>query len=80
MDTVITPEEFQQVFKLDDWNDVVIVGKGNNIKHYMNGRLILDFTDNVPELALLEGVLALQLHAGKPMWAEFKNIRVRELK
>jgi hypothetical protein len=42
--------------------------------------LILDFTDNEPSLALLEGVLALQLHAGKPMWAEFKNIRIRELK
>ncbi|MFN7334264.1 MAG: DUF1080 domain-containing protein, partial [bacterium] len=45
-----------------------------------NNRLILDFTDNDPSLALLDGVLALQLHAGKPMWAEFKNIRIRELK
>jgi hypothetical protein len=42
--------------------------------------LILDFTDNDPQLALHEGVLAVQLHAGKPMWAEFKNIRLKELK
>ena len=35
--------------------------------------------DNDPDLALREGVLALQLHAGKPMWAEFKNIKLREL-
>jgi hypothetical protein len=41
--------------------------------------LILDFTDNDPELALKEGILALQLHAGKPMWAEFKNIKLRDL-
>ena len=40
-------------------------------------RLILDCTDNHPELALREGVLALQLHAGKPMWAEYKNIRLK---
>ena len=69
---------YEKLFKLDDWNDVVIVAKGNHIQHYMNGQLVLDFQDD-PELALLEGVLALQLHAGKPMWVEFKNIRIREL-
>lgn len=69
-----------KLFRLDDWNDVVIIARGNHIQHYMNGRLILDFTDEHPELALRDGVLALQLHAGKPMWAEFKNIRIREFK
>jgi hypothetical protein len=78
--TLIDQAGFEKLFKLDDWNDVVIIGRGNQIKHYLNNRLILDFTDNEPSLALLEGVLALQLHAGKPMWAEFKNIRIRELK
>lgn len=71
---------FKALFKLDDWNDVVIIAKGNHIQHYLNNRLILDFTDNHPELALSEGILALQLHAGKPMWAEFKNIRIRDIK
>ncbi len=71
---------FKKLFKLDDWNDVVIIARGNHIQHYLNNTLILDFTDNHPELALKEGVLALQLHAGKPMWAEFKNIRIREIK
>jgi hypothetical protein len=77
--TLITAEEYEKLFKLDDWNDVVIIGKGSNLKHYLNGQLILDCTDNHPELALREGVLALQLHAGKPMWAEYKNIRIREI-
>ena len=27
-----------------------------------------------------DGILALQLHAGAPMWTEFKNIRFREIK
>lgn len=77
---LVDQEGWKKLFKLNDWNDVVIVAKGNNIKHYMNGKLILDFTDNHPELALKEGIIALQLHAGKPMWAEFKNIRIKELK
>jgi 3-keto-disaccharide hydrolase len=71
---------FEKLFKLDDWNDAIIVAKGNHIQHYLNGTLVIDFTDNDPMLALREGILALQLHAGKPMWVEFKNIRVRELK
>lgn len=71
---------YKKLFKLDDWNDVVIIAKGNHIQHYLNNTLLIDFTDNHPELALTEGILALQLHAGKPMWAEFKNIRIREIK
>jgi Domain of Unknown Function (DUF1080) len=67
---------FTELMKVDDWNDVVIIAKGNHIQHYLNGKLVLDFTDNHPEQALSEGILALQLHAGKPMWAEFKNIRL----
>ena len=70
---------FEKLLKLDDWNDVVIIAHGNQIVHYLNGRLILDFTDNDPQRALKEGILALQLHAGKPMWVEFKNIRLREI-
>ncbi|MGN6544169.1 MAG: 3-keto-disaccharide hydrolase [Aureliella sp.] len=77
---LIDQDAFKKLFKLDDWNDVVIIAKGNHIQHYLNGRLILDFTDNDPSLALSEGVLAVQLHAGKPMWAEFKNIRLKEIK
>ena len=77
--SLIDAAGYKALFKLDDWNDVVIVAKGNQIRHYMNGRLILDFTDKDPALALTEGVLALQLHAGKPMWAEFRNIRIKNL-
>ncbi len=77
--TLIDQAGYAKLFKLDDWNDVVIIGKGNHIQHYLNNTLILDFTDNEPQLALKEGVLALQLHAGKPMWVEFKDIRLHNL-
>jgi hypothetical protein len=70
---------FSKLFRIDDWNDVAIIARGNRIQHFLNGNLILDFTDNDPELTLSEGILALQLHAGKPMWVEFKNIRVSDL-
>ena len=79
-ETLIDAAAFKELFRLDDWNDVVIVAKGNHIQHYLNDRLILDFTDQAPRLALKEGILALQLHAGKPMWVEFKEIRIKALK
>lgn len=76
---LIDAEGYRELFKLDDWNDVVIIAKGNHIRHYLNNRLILDFTDKHPELSLREGILAFQLHAGTPMWAEFKNIRLKAI-
>lgn len=77
---LIDAAAFKKLFHLDDWNDVIISCKGNHIKHYLNGRLILDCTDNGPDLALSDGVLAIQLHTGKPMWVEFKNVRIKELR
>jgi hypothetical protein len=69
---------FKKLFRLDDWNDVRIVAEGNRLRHYLNGTLILDFTDDDAH-ASRQGLLALQLHAGAPMWAEYREIRVRPL-
>ncbi len=77
VETLITEEEFQQLFKLDDWNDVIIIAKGNHIQHFLNGRLVVDYTDNSPK-ALSEGVIALQIHSGVPMWVEYKDIRLKK--
>ena len=77
--TLIDQDAFKDLMKVDDWNDVVIRAEGNRIRHYLNGRLILDFTDNDAKRALAKGVLALQLHGGKPMWAEYRNIRLKPL-
>jgi len=75
---LIDQEAFLELMKVDDWNDVVIRAEGNHIRHWLNGRLILDFVDEHPK-ARSEGVIALQLHAGRPMWAEFRDIRLKRL-
>ena len=77
--TFLDAAGFEKLFKLNDWNEVVIIAKANHIQHFLNGTQIVDFTDNDPQLALKDGIIALQLHAGKPMWTEFKNIRIKEL-
>lgn len=77
--TLIDQADYESLFRVDDWNDVVIRAEGNRIRHFLNGRLTLDFIDEDPAMALRSGILALQLHAGKPMWAEFRDLRIREL-
>lgn len=75
---LIDADAFAKLFKLDDWNEVRIVAEGDHIRHFMNGVPTLDFTD-APDLALREGIIALQLHAGAAMWVEFKDISLREI-
>ena len=70
---------YEKLFRLNDWNDVIIIAEGPRLRHYLNGRLIMECVDLHPRLARREGILALQLHAGKPMWVEFKNIRLHEI-
>ena len=40
---------------------------------------MIDVTDNDPKKQKLEGILALQIHAGEPMKVQFRNIRLKEL-
>ena len=72
-----TAEEFEKAFKLDDWNEYAVIARGNRIRQYVNGVPTVDFTDEEAGLALTEGVIALQLHAGRPMWVEFKDVRLK---
>ena len=66
--------------KKGDWNDYVIIAQGNHLQQYVNGKPTIDVTDEDPAHRALSGVLALQLHAGPPMMAQFKNIRLKILK
>ena len=64
-------------YKKGDWNDYIIIAKGNHIVHYLNGYQTIDVIDNDPKNRLMEGILALQIHAGPPMVVEFKDARLK---
>ena len=40
---------------------------------------MIDVTDNDAKNRKLEGIVALQIHAGEPMKVQFRNIRLKEL-
>jgi hypothetical protein len=69
-------EELKKALKIGDWNDVVLVAKGNHVTYSINGKVMTDLTDESPK-ALKEGVLALQLHAGYTMEIQFKDVKIK---
>jgi hypothetical protein len=73
-------KEIQSKIKANDWNDYVVIAKGNHLQHFVNGMQTVDVTDEQESKAAKSGILALQIHAGPPMTVQFKNIRIRSLK
>ena len=69
----------QASIKKGDWNDYVIIAKGHHLQQFVNGKQTIDVTDDDAAKRAMSGVLALELHAGPPMMARFKNIRLKKL-
>lgn len=78
--SVVKERAFQPLenVKADQWNEVRIVAVGNRMIHQVNGHTTIDVSDNDPRGAQ-SGWLGLQLHAGNPMKAEFKQLQLRQL-
>lgn len=72
-------EDIQAKIKKEDWNDYVIIAKGNHIQHFINGVQTVDVVDEDAPRAAKSGVIALQVHVGPPMTVQFKNIRIKPL-
>ena len=71
--------ELQKLIKQNDWNDAVVVAKGNHITYTINGHLMTDLTDESPK-AISEGKIGLQLHAGFVMDVQYKDLKIKPLK
>ncbi len=73
-------DDIQAAIKNEDWNDYVIIAKGNHLQHFINGKQTIDVTDEDAVKAAKEGVLAFQIHVGPPMTVQFKDVRIKTLK
>ena len=73
VEEMATPEEIQALIKPGEWNECTISAIGNVLQHRFNGKLVTHVTDKSSKAAK-KGVIAIQLHQGKPMTAQFKNI------
>lgn len=71
--------EIQASIKNEDWNDYVVIARGNHLQHFINGKQTVDVVDEHTAKAAKSGVIALQIHVGPPMVVQFKNIRIKPL-
>ena len=62
---------------VDDWNEIHLIVKGNNMKHYINGILMSETTDNDSSNNKLSGLIGLQVHVSKEMQVAYKNIQIK---
>jgi hypothetical protein len=72
-------EEIQAAIHKGDWNDYVIIAKGNHLQQFINGKQTVDVTDECEAKAAKSGVLAFQMHVGEPFTVQFKNVRLKKL-
>ncbi len=77
--TMGTSADVATAIKQGDWNDYVIIARGNHLTQVINGRVTVDVTDDEVAKRAMSGVLALQLHAGHPMMVQFKDLRLKRL-
>lgn len=73
---VIAPAQVNAILN-DQWNDYWIRCEGPRIRVWLNGTLTTDFTET--EEMPRRGLIALQVQAGRPVKASYRQIRVREL-
>ena len=74
-----TAEKRGEPVRENEWNDYRILCEGPRIRLWVNGVPTVDYTE-MDESIPLQGIIAVQVHAGEPMEARYRNLRIREIK
>jgi hypothetical protein len=64
---------------LTKWTTIEIRAVGNRLVHSINGKVTVDITDKDTKNREFKGLLALQIHQGKPMVIQFRNLKIRNV-
>lgn len=64
---------------LSQWNEFTVIARGNRLEHRVNGRTTSVFMDHDEKNRALEGLIAIQLHAGAPHRTYVKQVLLKEL-
>jgi hypothetical protein len=72
----VEAQGIKELLKLNDWNTIKAMAKGNTYKVWLNGKEVMNYT---LENANLKGPIGIQLHPNREMSIQFKNILVARL-
>lgn len=73
------PAAVRAAVRSGDWNEYHITMRGNHWIQRINGVPCAEVVDNDEAGRAMEGILALQLHAGPPMTVQFRDILLTDL-
>lgn len=71
------PEEKEGILKEGEWNKLRIRAVGDKVETWLNGKKMVELTDE--KIGKAEGSFALQIHSGGGIKVRWKNIKVKEL-
>ncbi len=72
------PDDKEGILKFGEWNKMKIVAEGNRIRTYLNGKQMVDFSDE--KIGAGIGSIALQIHDGGGIKIRWKKLKIKELK
>ena len=71
------PEQSEKMLKPDGWNKMHIKVENGHVTTWVNGYLMVDYTDS--NIAKGKGGIAFQLGKGKGVKVRLRNIRIKQL-
>jgi len=72
-------DELKSVIKVNDWNQVHLIARGNTIIQILNGAVTSVLVDDDVKNRALGGLIGFQMHTGPPMKVEFRNVWLKKL-
>lgn len=67
----------EKYLKMEDWNQLKIKVKGDQVTTYLNGHKMIQLQDE--KIGAGEGSIALQIHSGGGIKVRWNNFKIREL-
>ena len=71
------PDEKENILKMGEWNKMKIRVVDANVKTWLNGEAMVDFTD--AKIGEGYGFIALQIHSGGGIKIKWKNLEIKKL-
>ncbi len=72
-------DELGSYFRLNDWNQVHLIARGNTLIHSINGHVMAILIDDDPAKARAKGLLGLQCSGSGALKISFRNIWLKNL-
>ncbi len=74
---VTIPDEKENILKMGEWNKMKIRVVNDNVKTWLNGEAMVDFTDS--KIGEGYGFIALQIHSGGGIKIKWRNLEITKL-